>query len=314
MTSSPAWVGDPTVEVSEVSKWFGQKVAVSGVSCSFGPGLTGLLGPNGAGKTTLLRMLAGLLVPSEGGVRILGEDPRRDPTIYHRLGLVPEEDAVYGFLTARQFVEYGAKLAGTDSPSRAAAQALEEVRLTDDADRKLATYSKGMRQRAKVAAALVHRPSVLILDEPLNGTDPVQRAHLIDIFRELGDAGHTLIVSSHVLAEVERMAERVLAIVDGKLAAAGSISAIRAAMSDIPFRVRVEADRPRRLGSALLDADYVHSVAVDGDTIRLETTDLSALGHTLPALAQELDVRLTRVEPEDESLESVFRYLVRQRR
>jgi ABC-2 type transport system ATP-binding protein len=313
VTSSPAWVEDATVEVAEVSKWFGQKVAVSQVSCSFGPGLTGLLGPNGAGKTTLLRMLAGILVPSEGAVQVLGENPRQDPGIYKDVGLVPEEDAVYGFLTARQFVEYAAVLSGVVSPGQVASSAIDEVQLGPDADRKLSTYSKGMRQRAKVAAALVHSPELLILDEPLNGTDPVQRAHLIDLFRALGAAGNTVIVSSHVLAEVERMTDRVLAMVDGKLAAAGSVAAIRAAMSDIPFRVRIDADDPRRLGAALLAGDHVQSAGIEEGSLHLEITDLSALGNELPHLAKQLDVRFTRFEPEDESLESVFRYLVRRR-
>jgi ABC-2 type transport system ATP-binding protein len=313
VTSSPAWVDDATVEATEVSKWFGQKVAVSQVSCSFGPGLTGLLGPNGAGKTTLLRMLAGILVPSEGGVQIFGENPRRDPGIYKDVGLVPEEDAVYGFLTARQFVEYAAVLSGVASPGQAAGGAIDEVQLGPEADRKLSTYSKGMRQRAKVAAALVHSPKLLILDEPLNGTDPVQRAHLIELFQALGAAGNTVIVSSHVLAEVERMTDRVLAMVDGKLAAAGSVAAIRAAMSDIPFRVRIDADDPRRLGAALLAGDHVQSAGIEEGSLHLEITDLSALGHELPHLAKELDVRFSRFEPEDESLESVFRYLVRRR-
>jgi len=313
VSSSPAWVEDATVKVAEVSKWFGQKVAVSQVSCSFGPGLTGLLGPNGAGKTTLLRMLAGILVPSEGVVQVLGENPRQDPGIYKDVGLVPEEDAVYGFLTARQFVEYAAVLSGVASPEQAAGDAIDEVQLGPDADRKLSTYSKGMRQRAKVAAALVHSPKLLILDEPLNGTDPVQRAHLIELFQALGAAGNTVIVSSHVLAEVERMTDRVLAMVDGKLAAAGSVAAIRAAMSDIPFRVRIDADHPRSLGAALLAGEHVQSAGIVDGTLHLEITDLSALGHELPGLAKELDIRFTRFEPEDESLESVFRYLVRRR-
>ncbi len=313
MTTSPAHVDDATVTVTDVSKWFGQKVAVSGVTCSFGPGLAGLLGPNGAGKTTLLRMIVGLLVPSEGTVSVLGHDLRDHPDAYRQVGLVPEEDAVYGFLTGRQYVEYAARLSGVPRTAAAARDAISEVALTEAADRPLSGYSKGMRQRTKVAAALVNRPQVLVLDEPLNGTDPVQRAHLIDIFQALGRDGHTVIVSSHVLAEVERMTDRVLAMVDGKLAAAGDIAAIRAAMSDIPFVVRVDADRPRPLGSALLETDFVRSIGVDGDTLTVETVDVRALGRLLPALAVDLGVRLTRVDPQDESLESVFRYLVRRR-
>ena len=313
MTTSPAFAPNPTVTVEAASKWFGQKVAVSDVSCSFGPGITGILGPNGAGKTTLLRMLSGILVPSEGSVAIEGASPRADSEVYRRLGLVPEESAVYGFLTARAFVEAAAVLSGVDDPAAAATRAMETVNLSPSAERLIGEFSKGMRQRIKVAAALVHDPDILVLDEPLNGTDPVQRAQLIDTFRQLAADGRTLIVSSHVLAEVERLADRVLAMVDGKLAAAGSVEAIRAAMSDIPFKVRVEVDDPRRLGAALVASDYVRSVAIEDGTVHLESLDLSALGHELPRLTADLGIRLTGVAPEDESLESVFRYLVRRR-
>ncbi|MDH3425464.1 MAG: ABC transporter ATP-binding protein [Acidimicrobiia bacterium] len=313
MTTSPAFAANPTVAVDSVSKWFGQKVAVSDVSCSFGPGITGILGPNGAGKTTLLRMLSGLLVPSEGSIAIEGDSPRADTDVYRRFGLVPEESAVYGFLTARAFVEAAAVLSGMSDPRAAAERAIETVNLSASAEREIGEFSKGMRQRIKVAAALVHDPDILVLDEPLNGTDPVQRAQLIDTFRRLGAEGRTLIVSSHVLAEVERLADRVLAMVDGKLAAAGSVEAIRAAMSDIPFKVRVEVDDPRRLGAALMAADYVRSVTIEDGRVHLESLDLSALGHDLPRLTVDLGIRLTAVEPEDESLESVFRYLVRRR-
>jgi ABC-2 type transport system ATP-binding protein len=311
VTGGPAFADAPTVEVAEVSKWFGQKVAVSDLSCSFGPGLTGLLGPNGAGKTTLLRMLCGLLRPSDGSVRIHGTDPRRDPSIYSRLALVPEEDAVYGILDVTEFVRYAATLSG--SPASRVKAAIDMVDLADAAHRPISGFSKGMRQRAKVAAALVTDPEVLVLDEPLNGTDPVQRAHLIEIFKRLATEGKTVIVSSHVLAEVERMADRVLAIVDGKLAAAGSVAAIRSAMADIPYRVRIDVEGARSVAAALIRTDAVTSTTVDGNRIGVETTDLQALGSVVPRLAQEQGSKLTAFEPEDESLESVFRYLVRGR-
>ena len=310
---SPAFVADATVVVTSASKWFGQKVAVSDVSCSFGPGVTGLLGPNGAGKTTLLRMLTGLIGPSEGSVSVLGSNLREDPSGYSQVGLVPEEDAVYGGLTAREFIVYGAKLGGISDPDAAAQQALEEVEMLDAADRSIGGFSKGMRQRTKVAAALATDPSILILDEPLNGTDPVQRAKLIHLFQQLGNTGRTVIVSSHVLQEVERMTDRVLAMVDGKLAAAGDISAIRKAMTDIPYRVRIEVDDPRKLGAALLGEVVVDGITIDDNGLRAEARDLAQLGTLLPQLARDLDLRLTTFRPEDESLESVFRYLVRGR-
>jgi ABC-2 type transport system ATP-binding protein len=309
--SSPAQVAGPTIEVRGVSKWFGQKVAVSDVTCSFGPGITGLLGPNGAGKTTLLRLLCGLLVPGDGEILVEGENPRTTPEVYRRLALVPEEDAVYGFQTAREFVGYSAVLAG--APRSAVDEAIGIVRLEDAADRPISGFSKGMRQRAKVAAALVGGPQLLVLDEPLNGTDPVQRAHLIETFRRLAADGHTVIVSSHVLAEVERMAGRVLAMVDGKLAAAGDIAAIRAAMSHIPYRVRVESDAPRPLAAALVGLDHVAGVGLEGDVVHVDTGNLDGLGRTIAVTARDLDARITRFEPEDESLESVFRYLVGRR-
>ncbi len=310
---SPAFVTDATVVVKNASKWFGQKVAVSDVSCSFGPGVTGLLGPNGAGKTTLLRMLTGLIGPSEGSVSVLGSNLREDPSGYSQVGLVPEEDAVYGGLTAREFIVYGAKLGGISDPGAAAQRALAEVEMLDAADRSIGGFSKGMRQRTKVAAALATDPSILILDEPLNGTDPLQRAKLIHLFQELGSTGRTVIVSSHVLQEVERMTDRVLAMVDGKLAAAGDISAIRKAMTDIPYRVRIEVDNPRKLGAALLGEDVVDGITIDDSGLRAEARDLAQLGTLLPQLTRDLDLRLTTFRPEDESLESVFRYLVRGR-
>jgi ABC-2 type transport system ATP-binding protein len=311
--NDPALARNATVEVTALSKWFGQKVAVSNVTCSFGPGVAGLLGPNGAGKTTLLRTIAGLLQPSEGSVTVLGSQPRAEPEVYQKIGLVPEEDAVYGYLTAREYVRYGAILAKVTNPAAEAARVIHEVELEDAADRAINGFSKGMRQRVKVAAALVHDPEILILDEPLNGTDPIQRARLIGLFQRLGEAGVTVIVSSHVLQEVERMADRVVAIVDGKLAAAGDVASIRRAMADIPYRVFVESDQPRRLGSALLEHESVNGIELVEGAMHVETSDLSALGTALPSLARQLDARITGFRPEDESLESVFRYLVGRR-
>ncbi len=310
----PAYVDAPTVTVTGVSKWFGTKVAVSDLSCSFGPGITGLLGPNGAGKTTLLRMVTGLMRPSEGDVRVFGRDPLEDPSVYARVGFVPEDDAVYGYLTARQLVRYAADLSGTDASTGAVDGALDRVNMLDAADRPIGQYSKGMRQRAKVAAALVNDPDLLILDEPLNGADPAQRAVLISTFHELAAAGRTLLVSSHVLSEVERMTDRVIAMLDGKLAAAGGIRAIRSAMTHIPHRVRIESDNTRALAAALIDTRDVVGLRFQDDGLEVETSNLSSLGTALPALAAKHGVHVTRFEPADASLESVFRHLLSIRR
>ncbi len=312
--TNPALVSDATIEVRGVSKWFGNKVAVSDVTCSFGPGITGLLGPNGAGKTTLLRMMMGLTSPSQGSVSMFGENPRRSPSVFKDVAFVPEDDAVYPFLTARQFVRYAANLTSSEITESAITAALGRVEMLDAADRPISDYSKGMRQRTKVAAALVHNPRVLVLDEPLNGTDPVRRASLIDLFKKLAAAGHTIVISSHVLQEVERLATRVIAMVDGKLAAAGDIHAIRAAMSDIPYQVRIDTDVPRRIAAALLSLDTVSGIDVSDSGLRVETTDLSSVGNVLPRIASDLDARITRFEPVDESLESVFRYLMKANR
>jgi ABC-2 type transport system ATP-binding protein len=299
-----------TVEARGLSKWFGQKVAVSEVDVEFEPGITGLLGPNGAGKTTLLRLFTGLQRPSQGTVHIHGVDPRINQVIYRRVAMVPEDEAVYANLTARQFVDLNAGLARVKDRAKAVDAALAEVDLSDVSHRKLEGYSKGMRQRAKVAAALVGGPDVLFLDEPLNGADPVQRAHLIDLFRRLGDEGRTVIVSSHVLAEVERMADRVIAMVDGRLAAEGTVASLRALMTDKPRLVRIISDHPRNLGSLLLGNQKVAGLRIDGQTVEVSTSDAGALAMALPGVARDAGIRIRQILPADESLESVFRYLV----
>ncbi len=299
-----------TIVVSALSKWFGLKVAVSELTIGFQPGVTGLLGPNGAGKTTLLRVITGLQRPSQGSVQILGEDPRAHPSIYKRVAMVPEDESVYDRLTGRQFVTVAARLAKVDKPKEKVDSALVTVGLTDAADRALGGFSKGMKQRAKVAQALVSDPEVLLLDEPLNGADPVQRAHLIGLFRRLGSEGRTVIVSSHVLAEVERMTDRVVAMVDGRLAAVGDVATIREAMTDKPRRVFVEATDPRRLASLLMSTPGVLGVSLDGHTVHVEASDAGDLARRLPSISIESGIGLHRVEPVDESLESVFRYLV----
>ncbi len=299
-----------TITVNELSKWFGLKVAVSEVTVGFRPGVTGLLGPNGAGKTTLLRVMAGLQRPSQGTVRILGVDPRAHTDIYRRIALVPEDESVYDRLTGREFILLAARLSKIDHPRDRTEQVLETVGLLDSADRALGGFSKGMRQRAKVASALVSEPEILLLDEPLNGADPVQRAQLISLFKSLGNEGRTVLVSSHVLTEVERVSDRVVAMVDGRLAAVGDVATIREAMTDKPRRVYVDTNDPRRLAAALIVTPGILGVQLDGDTVHIETSDAGALARDLPVIATQHEIGLSKVEPVDESLESVFRYLV----
>ena len=305
-----AFAANPTVEVDDVSAWFGQKVALSELSCSFGAGVTGLLGPNGAGKTTLLRVVTGLLPASKGRVKVAAGDPRTDPMVRAALALVPEDESVPGSLTPRQLVQYRADLFGvTDRAAPDAA--LDMVDLLDVADRRLDGFSKGMRQRSKVAAALVTDPKVLVLDEPLNGADPVQRVNLITLFRRLGAEGRTVIVSSHVLHEVERLAERIVVLVNGRLAAAGDRHAIRDAMTDRPRRVLVKSTQPRILAAALVGQDAVTGVQFDGDVLTVATASAGELAVVLPKVARAVGARLREVRPLDESLESIFRDLVK---
>jgi ABC-2 type transport system ATP-binding protein len=306
----PAFVAEPTVVASNVSVWFGQKVALSELSCSFGAGVTGLLGPNGAGKTTLMRAVNGLIPVNQGQVWVAGADPRSDRSVYNRLALVPEDEAVPRGLTPRQLCTYVADLHRV--PDRAVIEwALRTVDLEPVADRTMDGFSKGMRQRSKVAAALVKNPLVLVLDEPLNGADPIQRLALIALFKRLGDEGRTVIVSSHVLHEVESMAERVIVIVRGRLAAAGGHHAIRDAMDDVPRQVLVRAADPRRLAAALVGLAAVGGVSLDGDDLVISTSRARDLAVALPRTARDLGIRLHEVRPLDDSLESLFRELVR---
>jgi ABC-2 type transport system ATP-binding protein len=304
-------VSEPRVVADAVSKWFGPLVAVSEVSFDVGPGVTALLGPNGAGKSTMFRLLCGLARPSRGRVRVLGRDPRADPGVAGLIGLVPQQESVFEHLSAREFVALSARLQGVPEPRLAAAAALERVGLDPADARTLPAYSKGMRQRVKVAQALVHDPPVLVLDEPLTGLDPRQRLELVALFRHLGAEGRCVIVSSHVLDEVERLGSQVLVMSQGRLAAAGDFRALRALMDDRPLRVLVRTDRPRELAGALLQAPAVVGVRLDGEaTLEVDTTDSRALARALPPVARDRGARLLEVRPLDDDLEGVFRYVV----
>ena len=299
------------IEVTDASKWFGSVVAVSDVTFSVDAGVTALLGPNGAGKSTVLRMLCGLTRPSDGTVRVLGGDPATEPALARRIGLVPQQEGLFDKLTALEFVSLAATLHGLDDPRGAAAHALEVVELDPSDRRGVGGYSKGMRQRVKVAQALVHDPEVIFLDEPLTGLDPRQRRHMIELFGRLGDDGKCVLVSSHVLDEVERFGSRILVIVQGRLAAEGDFHAIRDLMDDRPHRIRVETDRPRELAAGLLAAGAALGVRIDGDrAVVVDTTDAGAFRHAVAPVAAANGARLLGVQPLDDDLDSVFRYLV----
>ncbi len=311
MSTFAAREGAPRVVLANVSRWYGNVVAVNDVSFSPGPGVTGLLGPNGAGKSTLLHLIAGLLRPSAGTVTVDGRPPYGDPEVFRRVGLVPEREAIPGFLTGREFVRLNADLQGLPAPAAAVDRALAIVELAGAADRSLATYSKGMRQRAKVAAALVHDPPILVLDEPFNGMDPRQRLHMMDLLRALADAGRTILFSSHILEEVERVAERVLVVVAGRLAASGDFREIRRLMADRPHAFRLRTSDDRSLAAALVARPTVAGVAVEDDRLVVHAADYARFTGDLAGIARDAGVSIFELIPADESLESVFAYLVR---
>ena len=298
------------LRVDRVSRWFGSVVAVSDVTFDVAPGITGLLGPNGAGKTTLLRMMTGLADVSSGSITMFGEPVRNNPSLYRRIGVMSEHETVYGFMKGRDFVRLMGRLRGV-TDEKAVDRAIEMVDLVDAQHREMGTYSRGMRQRMRLAATLVHDPEILILDEPLNGADPRQRVHFQHLLERLADEGKTILLSSHILEEVEQVASTVLLIVNGKLAASGGFRAIRAALNQRPYHVRVVCDDPRRLAASIVSLDSVDAVNVDPDgALIVLSRNVRDLQVELPRLAQASSIRLRRVEPLDDSLESVFGYLV----
>jgi ABC-2 type transport system ATP-binding protein len=301
----------PAIELMHAARWYGNVVAVNDVSFSLGAGVTGLLGPNGAGKTTLLHMLAGFLAPSAGTVKILGRSPHRDPSVYRQIGLVPEREAVYPFLTGRDYVKFNAKLQGLHDPDGAARAAIARVGLEDAMDRAVGTYSKGMRQRVKVAGSLVHDPQVLLLDEPFNGMDPRQRIAMMDLLVVLADEGRTILFSSHILEEVERVGTEILVVVAGRLAASGDFRAIRALMTDRPHNISIRSSDDRRLATALMADQSVFAVELTPTGLCVQTAQLGAFRRLIAGASRAAGVRLLEVTPADESLESVFDYLVR---
>ena len=304
-----------SIELRRASRWYGNVVAVNDVSCALGPGITGLLGPNGAGKTTVLHMMAGLLQPSAGEVLIDGQAAATDSSIYRRLTLVPERESAYGFLTGREFVRMSARLQRLPDAEDAATRAIRLVELEGAQDRKIATYSKGMRQRIKVAAALVHQPDVVLLDEPFNGMDPRQRLHMMGVLREEAARGRVIVISSHILEELNDLADNVLVMIAGRLAASGHYRAIRRLMTDRPHTFMIRSSDDRRLAAALLADASVIGVELSsngngGGGIVVRTSERSTLTHHLPRAARDAGIRLLEIRPTDESLESVFSYLV----
>jgi len=298
-----------------LSKWYGQVIGVNHLGFTIEPGVTGFLGPNGAGKTTLLRLMTGQLKPSQGSVTLEGETVWNNHTIMSRIGYCPEADAYWGYLTGMEFVTSLLQMHGfTRSEAlKKADEAIELMDMQDARNQKIAGYSKGMRQRIKVAQAIAHGPDTLFLDEPLNGMDPLGRRTTIDLIKRLGSEGKTIVVSSHILHEVEAMTDTIVLINHGQLLAEGNIYEIRRLIDSHPLQVTIRCDNVNVLTAKLMEYDDVLSVDFDRERSQLtvETNRPDDFHLRLPALALENNVKIHSLWSPDEDLEAVFGYLVR---
>jgi ABC-2 type transport system ATP-binding protein len=301
------------VRTRGLGKWYGRVIALDEVSLSVGAGITGLLGANGAGKTSLLRVLVGLMRESAGEVRVLGESPWNNPALSARVGYCPEHDGFWEWMTGRAFVEALARLRGVDRPRDAAAEACDRVRLGEAAGRKISGYSRGMRQRLKLAQAVVHRPDVLVLDEPLTGCDPVVRQEILELIRGFAAAGAGVLVSTHVLHEIEALTRRVAVLHRGRLAAEGDVGEIRALLDRHPRRVRIRCERPRELAAALVREPGVSEVLLEDGAVTAFTRDPETFHARLAAVALETAGEVEEIVSPDDTLEAVFRYLTEER-
>jgi len=304
----------PVIEFDGVSKWYGNVIGLNKLTLRIPAGVTGLLGPNGAGKSTLLQLATGQLRPSQGAVRVLGFPPWNNPALMRQVGLCPEQDAFYEWMTGLDFVRTCARLTGMGrrAAGAAAERALATVGMTENMRRAIRGYSKGMRQRTKLAQALVHGPRVLFLDEPFTGTDPVGRHEMIEVIRGLGAAGHTVLVSSHVLHEVQSLTPHIVLLHRGRLVAEGHVRQLRDLIDQHPHRIVLVCDDFRALAAKVVAWDDVEGVKILSreSALLVETQRPDVFYGRLPALAAGEGVRLREVYSEDDNLEAVFQYLV----
>ena len=311
----------PIIEFDGVSKWYGNVIGLNKLTLRLPAGVTGLLGPNGAGKSTLLQLATGQLRPSQGTVRVLGQPVWNNPALSRYFGLCPEQDAFYEWMTGMDFVRTCARLSGMGrrAAQAAAEKALALVGMTPNMDRAIRGYSKGMRQRTKLAQALVHEPRVLFLDEPLSGTDPIARRDLIDVIRGMGAAGRSVLVSSHVLHEVQALTPNIVLLHRGRLVAEGNVREIRDLIDNHPHRIVLVCDRSRELAARLAtcaDVDGIQFLDAElgdrlgGSGLLVQTRQPDVFYARLPALALEDGLAIREVYSEDDNLEAVFKYLV----
>jgi len=302
------------VVADHVSKWYGQVIGLNDVSITVPPGVTGLLGPNGAGKSTFMKLVTGQLRPSKGTLTVLGESIWQNPDIYFRIGFCPEQDAFYDRMTGLEWVTALLRLnGGTESEAaEQARRALETVDLSDAANKKIGAYSKGMRQRIKLAQALAHEPELLILDEPLSGMDPIARRRTIKLIREWGRSGRSVIVSSHILHEIESMTSNILLINQGRILAEGDVHQIRELIDEHPHTVHIKAEQPRALAREFLGSDHVLSLRFEDNAVIVQTGRPDAFYAQLTSLAASNELgAVHEVTSPDDNLQAVFQYLVK---
>jgi ABC-2 type transport system ATP-binding protein len=307
-------VSDPAVLAEHLSKWYGQVIGLNDVTVTVPAGVTGLLGPNGAGKSTFMKLITGQLRPSKGTVRVLGQPIWGNPALYFQIGFCPEQDAFYDRMTGLEWVTALVRLNGYDEKraADAAHRALEAVDLLDAAGKKIGAYSKGMRQRVKLAQAIVHDPPLLILDEPLSGMDPIARRRTIALIKEWGRQGKSVLVSSHILHEIESITSNILLINQGRIVAEGDIHQIRDLIDEHPHTVHVTADHPRELARAFLASDDVLSLKFEEGAIVVQTARPDAFYTRLTMLAASGESgAIHEVTSPDDNLQAVFRYLVK---
>jgi ABC-2 type transport system ATP-binding protein len=304
----------PIVEFEGVSKWYGNVIGLNKLTVRIGPGITGLLGPNGAGKSTFLQLATGQLRPSQGSVRVLRRRPWNDSLLMRHVGLCPEQDAFYEWMSGYDFVRTCARLTGMASreATAAAEKAITAVGMAEHMRRPIRGYSKGMRQRTKLAQALVHEPEVLFLDEPFTGTDPVARRDLLDVILRLGQSGRSVVVSSHVLHEVESLTRTIVLLHHGRLVAEGQVQQIRDLIDQHPHRIVLVCDDYRLVAAKLVHWDDVESVKIMSGhrAVLAETRRPDSFYGRLPALSLENGTAIHEVYSEDDNLEAVFKYLV----
>jgi ABC-2 type transport system ATP-binding protein len=301
------------VETEELSKWYGQVIGVNDITLSVESGVTGLLGPNGAGKSTLLKLMVGLLKPSTGSMRVLGEPVWNNPDLNKRIGYCPEQDAFYENMTGLQFVVNLARLNGysMQEAEKRALDVIEIVDLMESKDRRIASYSKGMRQRIKLAQSLIHAPELLFLDEPLGGMDPIGRRSTIRLVKELAANGRSVIVSSHILYEIEAMTNNVLLINNGRILAEGDVHEIRELIDEHPHNVYISCTKPRLLASILVEYEDIASVRLGEDSaLVIETVKPDDFYSRLPEIILENGIKVGNLHSPDDNLQAVFRYLV----